>query len=394
MRGMNWISVCVVASFWFSAEVIAQPAREKAIALTREGVALLEKGKLDLALELFEKAYRLDPAPVLLGHIAKVYDRKGDLRKAREFYERWAAQETDPDRLKKARARLSDLLDRMPGRLTVTASPAGATVTVDGRAVSAGVAVELRRGNHEVEVTLRGHAPARRTVEVKPAEETRVSVVLTPLPGRLEVRGGPAGARVTVNGMDARTLPLDRPYVLPPGLHVVEVTANGYEKMVRSVEVRPDETASVSVVLKALPSAVAVPTAPVQGPTPVEGVAGRAEARSSVWPWVAIGTGAAAVGVGVAMSVLAHLERGKVSGATRDGDVVTGITMQDASSHVDKAKTYDTVGYVMYGLGGAAVVTGVVLALTQPKADAREAAASAGASPVPGGVAFSVAGRF
>jgi len=101
-----------------------------------------------------------------------------------------------------------------------------------------------------------------------------------------------------------------------------------------------------------------------------------------------------AVGVGVAMSVLAHLERGKVSGATRDGDVVTGITMQDASSHVDKAKTYDTVGYVMYGLGGAAVVTGVVLALTQPKADAREAAASAGASPVPGGVAFSIAGRF
>jgi len=94
------------------------------------------------------------------------------------------------------------------------------------------------------------------------------------------------------------------------------------------------------------------------------------------------------------MSVLAHQEREKVSGATRDGDVVTGIAMQAASSHVDRAKTYDKVGYVMYGIGGAAVVTGVVLAVTQPKADAREAAASVGASPVPGGLAFSVAGRF
>jgi len=386
----GWAFVCVAASLWFPVEATAQSAKEKAVALTRAGVVLLDDGKLDQALELFEKAYRLDPAPVLLGHIAKVYEQKGDLRRAREYYERWVAQETDPDRLAKARARLSDVLDRIPGRLTVSASPAGATVRVDGRPVSPGAAVELKRGSHELEVTLRGHAPEKRGVEVKPGEETRVSVVLKPLPGRLEVRGGPAGARVTVNGMDGRTLPLDQPYVLPPGVHVVEVTANGYEKMVRSVEVRPDETASVSVALKALPSAVA--RAPVQGPPPVEGEAGRGEVRP--WPWVAIGTGAAAVGVGVLMSVLAHQEREKVSGATRDGDVVTGIAMQAASSHVDRAKTYDKVGYVMYGIGGAAVVTGVVLAVTQPKADAREAAASVGASPVPGGLAFSVAGRF
>lgn len=375
-----------------------QSAKEKATALARGAAVLVDEGKLDQALELFQKAYQLDPAPVLLGHMAKILDRKGDLAGARALYERWVAEETDPDRLAKARTRLADLLDRMPGRLVVAVSPEGATVTVDGREVAAGTAVELKRGSHKVEVRLRGHAPAKRTAEVLPGGETRLDVDLMPLPGRLEVRGGPEGARVTVNGRDPRALPLDWPYVLPPGRHVVEVTASGFERMVRTVEVGPDETAILDADLVALPPVVAVPSTP-EGPfrpLPSEGVAGRAEVRSSPWPWVGIGVGAAAVVVGGVMSGLASRERSAISGAARDGDVVTGISMTDAQRHADKAGTYDTAGYAMYGVGGAAIVTGILLAVTLPRKPAQADAGrpAVGASPVPGGMAVSLSGTF
>ncbi len=400
MRSRRWTWIPALAAVLvmvpaFSAR--AETARDKATRLARAAAVLVEEGKLDDALALFEKAYRLDPAPILLGHIGKVYEKKGNLPKAREMYERFVATETDPDRLARGRELLNGLLDRMPGRLVVTASPAGAKVKVDGRPVAAGSAVELTRGTHHIEVTMKGHAPAKRTAEVTPGGETRLAVTLMPLPGRVKVRG-PSGARVTVNGTDPRTLPLDRPYVLPPGLHVVAVEAEGFEKWAKTVEVEPDATASVDADLVALPVAVVPPPKSAirnpQSEIPSAGVAGRVEVRSSPWPWVCIGTGAAALVVGGVMSGLAYRERSAVSGASREGDVVTGVTMKDAASHVDKAGRYDTASDVMYGVGGAAVVTGIILAVTLPKKGSDAGRPSVGASPVPGGMAVSLSGRF
>lgn len=256
---------------------------------------------------------------------------------------------------------------------------------VNGQPVDAGRAVELRRGTYEVEVTLQGHAPAKHTIEVSPGEERRLTVQLVALPGWLEVRGT-AGARITVNGKDPRILPLEQPYVLPPGLHVVEVTAEGYEKWVKTVEVKPDSRLMLDAMLVVLPRKAE--------PSPVEEVAKTAEVRRSWWPWVCIGTGAAALVTGGVMSGLAYRERGKVSGASQEGGVVTGLSMTDAASHVSKAKTYDQASYAMYVLGGATVVAGVVLWVVQRTSKPIPGAPVAVASPVPGGMAVSAAWRF
>ena len=367
------------------------------------GVVLLDEGKADQALELFEKAYGMDPVPLLLGHMAKAHVRKGDLQKARELYERWLSAETDPRLRARAGELLGEVLDQIPGRLVVTASPSGAAVTVDGHGVETGGAVELKRGDYEVAVSLRGHRPEKRTARVEAGGETRLKVDLLPLPGRILVRGVPAGATVTVGGKDGRTLPMDLPFVVPPGRHVLEATAEGYEKKMWTVEVGPDGALTEDVALVALPPAAkpALPPAEVaarevMGVTPDEGVSRRTEVRSSPWPWVSIGTGAAALVVGGVMSGLAFGERSKVSNADQSEELVTGMTREDALSHVDKAKTYDTVSYVMYGVGSAALVTGIVLAVTLPKkrAETRGAVPAVGASPVPGGMAVGVAGRF
>lgn len=388
MRSPRWTWIPTLAAVLVTAVAFparSETARDKATRLARAAAVLVEEGKYDDALALFEKAYQLDPVPILLGHMGKVYEKKGNLPKAREMYERFVATETDPERLAKGRELLEGLSDRMPGRLVVTASPAGAEVRVDGRPVAAGTAVELRRGTHEVEVSLKGHAPAKRAAEVTPGGETRLAVQLLPLPGRVEVRG-PAGARVTVNGRDAKTLPLDRPYVVPPGLHVVEVAAEGFEKWVKTVEVKPNTTVGVEAVLAAPP--------PRPGPASGDVIRKAAEVRSSPWPWVCIGTGAAALATGGVMSGLAYHERGKVSGASREGDVVTSMDMTEAASHRSKARTYDKVSYAMYGVGVAAVAAGVILWVALPATEPASGAPMAAASPVPGGMAVSAAWRF
>jgi hypothetical protein len=375
-----------------------QAARDKATSLAKAGAVLLDEGKLDQALELFEKAYKLDPAPVLLGHMAKVHERKGEFAKARELYERFLAQETDPDRIAKGRARLAEVLDRIPGKLFVTVFPEDAKLTIDRNATRPGSAVDLKRGTHELEVNAKGYSPVRRTAEVLPGKETRLSVVLMPLPGRIEIRGGPRGARVTVDGADARTLPLDRPYVVPPGVHDVEVNARGYEKFTRKVDIVAESSTAIDVEMVVLPVATASRSSPVGAvvAAPGEEVSKNADLRSSPWPWICIGTGAAALGAGVVMTGLAYRERSLVNGAARVGDVVTDMTMIEAASHSDKARTFDTTSYVMYGVGGAAVLTGIILAVTLPK-DAMEADSvrpALAASPVPGGMAVSAAWGF
>jgi hypothetical protein len=380
-----------------SAPLYAQSKKEKAVTLARAGVALLEEGKLDEALKMFEEAYRLDPAPVLLGHMAKVYQKKGDALKARELYEQWVASETDPKRQEKAKARLQELLDSMFGKLTVSASPQGALIKVDDKEVQSGVPLELPRGTHKVEVTLRNHSPETRTVQVIAGTNTELTIELKPLLGKIEVRGEPKGAVVSVNGTDARRLPLDKPFEVSPGLHVVEVTAEGFEKMQKTVQVGPGETVSVVANLKPLAPVAIQPPAPSKAEKPVvEKVQVEVQKpRRSPWPWVSLGVGVATTGVGIAMSILAHQERQKVRDAEKEGDVAL-MTMSEAQSHVSKAETYDKVSYAMFGLGGVAIVTGVVLAVTlRPKeAKASKEVLIVGASFVPGGGIVSLEGRF
>jgi hypothetical protein len=379
------LSLVFLAVACLSASVHAQSKKEKAVTLARAGVALLEEGKLDEALKMFEEAYRLDPAPLLLGHMAKVYEKKGDALKARELYEQWVASETDPKRQEKAKARLQELLDTMFGKLTVSASPQGALIKVDDKEVQSGAPVELPRGTHKVEVTLRNHSPEMRTVQVIAGTNTELTIELKPLLGKIEVRGEPKGAVVSVNGTDARRLPLDKPFEVSPGLHVVEVTAEGFEKMQKTVQVGPGETVSVVANLKPLPSVAIHRPAPPSAQEP----------RRSPWPWVSLGVGVATTGVGIAMSILAHQERQKVRDAEKDGDVVL-MYSSEAQSHVNKAETYDKVSYAMFGLGGVAIVTGVVLAVTlRPKeANASKEVPIVGASFVPGGGIVSLEGRF
>jgi hypothetical protein len=80
-----------------------------------------------------------------------------------------------------------------PARLIVQSEPAGASVTVDGRAAGeTPVSMEVSAGTHDVAVTAEGHAGAHKTISLDPGIHGLVSVDLLPLNGgRLVRASGP-----------------------------------------------------------------------------------------------------------------------------------------------------------------------------------------------------------
>ncbi|MBM4395552.1 MAG: tetratricopeptide repeat protein [Deltaproteobacteria bacterium] len=85
----------------------------KAQALAQSAEVLADDGSLDEAIRLYERAYALDPEPVLLYNVARLHERKGDLDRAREGYERYLAAEKDAGGRAAGEARLATVRERI-----------------------------------------------------------------------------------------------------------------------------------------------------------------------------------------------------------------------------------------------------------------------------------------
>jgi tetratricopeptide (TPR) repeat protein len=77
----------------------AQTAQEKARGFYEQGVAAFRAGDFATARELFERAYLLDPSPILLFNLARANEELGDAGKATEYFQMYLDREPDaPDR--------------------------------------------------------------------------------------------------------------------------------------------------------------------------------------------------------------------------------------------------------------------------------------------------------
>jgi hypothetical protein len=301
---------------------LAKTPREQAGAFAASAEVLASEGKFDAAAALFQRAYELDPEPVLLYNIARMHDRKGDLPAARAGYERYLGEETDPAGQERGRTRLTEVMERMPGSIEVRVVPADAVVEIDGQRATG--LVTATPGTHSVAVSREGFRPHAATLEVKPGQAVAVPVDLVALPAADPVRPAPE---------------------------------------------------------------------PVPAPIVVEKKA-RPASRITPWQWVAIGGGAACVVVGGVLTKLAMDDRGRVDSATRVDGVVTGMSQVAADDLVKKARTKDAASWALYGVGGAAIVTGVVLAVVDATRGREPAAPAVGVGVIPGGLSFGLSGGF
>ena len=107
--------------------------------LSDQAVAKFEAREYDAAAKLFEEAYRIDPNPNYLFNIGRVYEEKGDLRHAVEFYQRFLGEsgvdlesrQAATERLKVLREAIKELEPNEPPPREIPAEAEGTDTDVD-----------------------------------------------------------------------------------------------------------------------------------------------------------------------------------------------------------------------------------------------------------------------
>lgn len=202
--------------------------------------------------------------------------------------------------------------------------------------------------------------------------------------GALTIEGGPEVTEVVV-GSPAGATRVAPPAVLylPPGAWAVTASAPGRTAFSREGTLRVGDRLSVVVTLP-LP-APPRPSPPAVADRPAGGGA------APVAPWIAVGAGAAVIVVGAVFTGLAVADRDDVAAlSTRLG---TPEVLAEHARLTDRGEERQTVAWVLYGVGAAAVVTGAVL-LALDGDDDVEGAGRVDVGLTPGGAAVGYTARF
>jgi len=141
----------------------------RARTLDKEGVKAYGEGRYNDAIRFFEEAHRLGGPPFELWNIAKCHLRLDQPERAAEMFERYlATQNLPPDDRAEATQQLESLRKR-PSTLTVSSTPPGAIVAIDGSAEESRtpMSTTVPPGPHKVTVTLDDHPPWSQEVEAK-----------------------------------------------------------------------------------------------------------------------------------------------------------------------------------------------------------------------------------
>ena len=87
----------------------ADPNERKASAHYKQGRAYFKAEVWDKALEEYKAAYQLSPKPLLLYHLATVYEKLGDKPTALDHYKRFLGEDPDSEGADEARTRVAIL---------------------------------------------------------------------------------------------------------------------------------------------------------------------------------------------------------------------------------------------------------------------------------------------
>ncbi len=206
------------------------------------------------------------------------------------------------------------------------------------------------------------------------------------LDGRLSLSCNVEGATVRVDGVTMGRTPLN-PLVLQPRTYNISVEKAGYELWQQRLPVDSGRDLVVAVTLLKTEA---------PGPTVVERPVKR---PVNIPAWVTVGAGGAALLTGVALTIVSVLDQKEFDDAGRtsvDGETRIDLSQKRAKQLEDRIQNERLASYVMYGVGGAAVATGVVLffVLDPGRPAGRGSVAPVGLAPTEGGGLVTYGARF
>lgn len=174
----------------------------------------------------------------------------------------------------------------------------------------------------------------------------------------------PAGARVTVEGLERGRTPLH--VVLQPGSYAVELALQGHETWAERIEVGATASALVDVKLTPAPpppelSARPAPAAAEDAASAPVRVAAPAARRARYVPaWVAAGTAVVAAVAGVAFGASARADE-------RDIDALPAPDRAAALRKASSARSKARAANVLYGVAGGAAAAGATLLVLEAR---------------------------
>jgi PEGA domain-containing protein len=142
----------------------------RARALDKEGAKAYSEGRYNDAIRYFEEAHRVGGPPFELWNVAKCHLRLDQPEQAAEMLERYLATPSLPPEDRDEATQQLESLRKRPSTLTVSSSPAGAAVTVDGKPIEGAktpLSVAVGPGPHTVTVNGGSHGKYTRQVEAR-----------------------------------------------------------------------------------------------------------------------------------------------------------------------------------------------------------------------------------
>ncbi len=181
----------------------------------------------------------------------------------------------------------------------------------------------------------------------------------------LTVTSNVAGARLSVEGVEVGVLPLTEPVRVPRGSVRIDLRAEGYEPVWRTIvtgaEVSQEHVELASIAAASQPPRVHDDTAAVRSPSaPASSFPARPLAITS------FAVGALGIGFGAVALVLrnAHAEDFNRANCWVEGDVARGGCDSDHAA----VQTWQSLSIGAFAGGGALLVGGLVLWLAAPRA--------------------------
>jgi len=144
----------------------------------------------------------------------------------------------------------------VPGQLSVTSTPAGAQIQIDGQNNSAWVTpfnlAGLNPGQHTLTISKAGYAAETRNIDVGSGSKSFISVQLAQLTATVSVTSDPSGAAIWMDGKDTgRTTPAQIS-VDKPGNHSFAFKKQGYLDETTTANLQVGQTFRLSPSLRAL----------------------------------------------------------------------------------------------------------------------------------------------
>ncbi len=231
----------------------AQDPTREARALFDQGIAASDAGRYADAVVAFERSMQLRASPVVLRNLAVAYRGVGRLLDSARAFEQYfsnpGARATAED-IARLRVEFEAIQREIP-ELRFAVAPAGASVQIDGRAVTdLTAALRVDPGRHVIEAHLDDHGDERVELDLQRSERRTVTLTLRPLPadGRVSIETNVSAARIELDGALVGTQ--SALVSAAPGEHRVVVSAAGYAVLRRTVTVGRHGVARVSIVLQ------------------------------------------------------------------------------------------------------------------------------------------------